>query len=134
MHFFAKCLAFSRKNYYIIRMRPQFYPWLFDDKNAWEKSLADPRYSYELPMDFFMSLYTMERKVNPGEQSAYAIPLMPAMPAMPVTAVANAAAVFSTPLSSSSSVISAPAPAPKEEKKEEGILSQDEIDALLSGL
>jgi len=108
-------------------MRPQFYSWLFDNKSAWEKSLADPRYSYELPIDAFMSIYCTERGADPN-----AVPF-PAISAMP--AVANAAvsaAIFNTPLENVSTVI-APGNS-KEEKKEDGILSQDDIDALLSGL
>jgi len=108
-------------------MHPQFFPWLFDDRNAWEKSLADPRYSYELPMDSFMSLYQMERTVSGA--TPYALPIMskPAM-ALPVSAPAQS---YAGP--SFADISAAMAPAKKEEKKEEGILSQDEIDALLSG-
>jgi len=109
-------------------MHPQFFPWLFDDKNAWEKSLADPRYSYELPIDSFMSLYQIERKVSGGV--AYAMPILsqPVM-SLPVAAPpmqSYAAAPFAD-------IASAMVTPKKEEKKEEGILSQDEIDALLSG-
>jgi len=107
-------------------MHPQFFPWLFDDRNAWEKSLADPRYSYELPIDSFMSLYMMERKVSGGV--AYALPILSKPASMPA-AVAPMQAYAATAFDISSAM-----PAQKkEEKKEEGILSQDEIDALLSG-
>jgi hypothetical protein len=109
-------------------MRPQYYSWLFDDKAAWEKSLADPRYSYELPIDAFMSIYCSERGADPN-----AMPFSMPMPAMPMVAdAAKSAAVFNTHSLDVSSVI-APENS-KEEKKEEGILSQDDIDALLSGL
>jgi hypothetical protein len=66
-------------------MQLQFFPWLFDDKNAWEKSLADPRYSYDLPMDSFMSIYQIERKVS--GTATYALPALSkgTMP-MPVAA------------------------------------------------
>jgi len=106
-------------------MRPQYYSWLFDDKTAWEKSLADPRYSYELPIDAFMSIYCSEREADPNAMQ------FPAMPMPMVADASKSAAVFNTPLDVSSVI--APSQS-KEEKKEEGILSQDDIDALLSGL
>ncbi len=111
-------------------MRPQFFPWLFDDKEAWEKSFADPRYSYELPIDNFMALYQIERKTD-GNESDMALPMFPA-PAMPLPmAAAPAMSPFAAmPLAA---VPTMPEPA-KEEPKQEGVLSQDEIDALLSGL
>jgi len=107
-------------------MQLQFFPWLFDDRNAWEKSVSDPRYSYDLPVESFMSLYQMERRVSGA--AAYALPILskPAMP-LPMAPPVQAYAASFVDVPSSAS-------APKkEEKKEEGILSQDEIDALLSG-
>jgi hypothetical protein len=110
-------------------MHPQFFPWLFDDRNAWEKSLADPRYSYDLPMSSFMSLYQMERKVS--GVATYAMPIL-SKPAMPLP-VAPPPQAYAAPFAADMSAIMAAVPAKVEEKKEEGILSQDEIDALLSG-
>ncbi len=115
-------------------MRLQYFPWLFDDKAAWEKSFADPRYSYELPIDNFMTLYQTERKPPYGENlPEFAMPVFaPTMPMpaasfpMPVVASPSAAMPFAT-------APAMPEPA-RDEPKQEGILSQDEIDALLSGL
>ena len=109
-------------------MQPRFFPWLFDDKNAWEKSLADPRYSYDLPMDVFMSIYQIERKVSGA--IAYAMPVL-SKPAVSLPAAAPPAQAYAAPFAAAA--IAAAIPPAKEEKKEEGILSQDEIDALLSG-
>jgi hypothetical protein len=115
-------------------MRPQYFPWLFDDKSAWEKSLGDNRYSYDLPMDYFMGLYSVERKAG-GNVLGYSLPsylpsVIQSAPVAPVAATAPATSVFS-PMGQKASA----AEAPKEESKlEEGILSQEEIDALLSGL
>jgi hypothetical protein len=105
----------------------QFFPWLFDDRNAWEKSLGNPNYSYDLPLESFMSLYQMERSVS--GVATYAMPMLskPAV-ALPVAPPVQA---YATPFIDVASAI--PASPKKEEKKEEGILSQDEIDALLSG-
>jgi hypothetical protein len=108
-------------------MQLQFFPWLFDDRNAWEKSLADPRYSYELPMDGFMSLYMMERKVS--GVATYAMPIL-SKPAISLPAAPPVQAYNAASFADMSSAMAAPK---KEVKKEEGILSQDEIDALLSG-
>ncbi|MDR0517090.1 MAG: hypothetical protein LBH25_08615 [Fibromonadaceae bacterium] len=112
-------------------MRPQYFPWLFDDKNAWEKSLADSRYSYELPMDNFMGIYSVERKV--GGNIGYALPsYVPSM--SPITPQAAPASSVFTNVGTTAAPV-AVVEVPKEQSKlEEGILSQDEIDALLSGL
>jgi len=117
-------------------MRPQFFPWLFDDVSAWEKSLADPRYSYDLPLDNFMAIYQVERKPPYGENS-----MEFAMPAFPASTMPTPAASFPMPAAASPFVAmpiamapATPEPAKVESKHEEGILSQDEIDALLSGL
>jgi hypothetical protein len=118
-------------------MRLQFFPWLFDDKGAWEKSFSDPRYSYEAPMDYFMALYQVERAAHPHSSGEVAMPVMPmaslSMPAMPAPTAYAPVEVHS--FAAAVPAMAAAAPARKEEAKpEEGILSQDEIDALLSGL
>jgi len=107
-------------------MQMQFFPWLFDDRNAWEKSLVNPNYSYDLPLESFMSLYQMERRVSGA--STYAMPVM-SKPAISLPAAAPVQA-YAAPFATAAITAAIP---PKEEKKEEGILSQDEIDALLSG-
>ncbi|GBU24307.1 hypothetical protein R83H12_00935 [Fibrobacteria bacterium R8-3-H12] len=113
-------------------MRPQFFPWLFDDKNAWEKVFADPHYSYEMPIDYFMSIYQVDRKDDSGAPMRYSMPeLSMSTPLPTATAFAPASAVPAFLATSAA----APAAAPKQESKhEEGILSQEEIDALLSGI
>ncbi len=119
-------------------MRLQYLPWLFDDKDAWEKSFADPRYSYELPMDYFMSIYQVERKAQPPDSAnEYAMPMPAAMPAYSMPAMPPPTAYAPVQVQSFAAAVPAMAAAPepqKEAEKEEGILSQDEIDALLSGL
>jgi hypothetical protein len=113
-------------------MRPQFFPWLFDDKNAWEKVFADPRYSYEMPIDYFMAIYQTERKYDSDASMHYALPelSMSATPMPAATAFAPAPNFFASPAAA------APVAAPPQEKSKssEGILSQEEIDALLSGI
>ena len=115
-------------------MRPQFFPWLFDDQNAWEKSLADPRFSYDLPIDNFMAIYQVERKPPNGENSMEMA--MPAFSPMPVNAAPLPVHAASSPFTAMPIAMASapPEPVKEESKHEEGILSQDEIDALLSGL
>jgi hypothetical protein len=127
-------------------MRPQFFPWLFDDENAWEKSFANPDYNYEMPIDRFMNIYQADRCVCESAKRyalpSFAAPIISTIPTpqavMPVSAVAPAF------VSAGSFAAAAPAKAvamaaavmqevKKEQPKQEGILSQDEIDALLAG-
>jgi len=119
-------------------MRLQFFPWLFDDKNAWEKSFADPRYSYELPMDCFMAIYQIERTARlPGSSNELNLPMPASMPAFSVPAMPAPTAYAPVQVQSFAAAMPAMTVAheqKEEPKKEDGILSQDEIDALLSGL
>jgi len=115
-------------------MRPQFFPWLFDDRNAWEKSLADPRWSYELPMENFMTLYQTERRVD-GRVPEVAVPVFaPTMMPIASAPISTAPPAFSAMPTAAVPVQQASPPPHHEEAKTDGILSQDEIDALLSGL
>ena len=41
--------------------RPIFMPYLFDNKNAWERSISDPRWRYDMPFYEFMILYQSYR-------------------------------------------------------------------------
>ena len=114
-------------------MRPQFFPWLFDDKNAWERVFSDPNYSYEMPIDYFMAIYQVDRKNDSGTSMRYAPEL-----SMPTMSLPAASAFASSPVPAFFAATTASVPAvaaPKQESKhEEGILSQEEIDALLSGI
>lgn len=40
----------------------RFMPWLFDSKEAWEKTISDPRYRYDMPFNDFMKIYKEHRK------------------------------------------------------------------------
>ncbi|GHV11280.1 hypothetical protein AGMMS49938_01670 [Fibrobacterales bacterium] len=118
-------------------MQPQFFSWLFDDRVAWEKSLSDPRYTYELPIDCFMTLYGFERRAQ-NNDVGFAIPsFAPSMPSVASIPLTPAPAFSAAPVFAAATLQVEPvsAPSQKEEKKaDDGILSQDEIDALLSGL
>ncbi|MDR2594131.1 MAG: hypothetical protein LBC87_05105 [Fibromonadaceae bacterium] len=115
-------------------MRPQFFPWLFDDKNAWEKVFADPRYSYEMPIDYFMAIYQVDRKYDSSDTATRYTPEL-SMTAMPMPAAAATFAPVPSFFATSAPVVAAaPAPAQEKSKSADGILSQEEIDALLSGI
>jgi hypothetical protein len=111
-------------------MAPQYFPWLFDDKTAWEKAIADPRYNYDLPIEYFMAIYqgyrtgaTAASVQHPAVSSVFfsAAPLPSFSPtqAQPSSFAAPQTAV---------------AVAEPEAKGDDSILSQSEIDALLAGL
>lgn len=38
--------------------------WLFDDKEAWEKTIRDPKWSYDLPLAAFMEIYQKYRNTS----------------------------------------------------------------------
>jgi len=111
-------------------MRPQFFPWLFDDKNAWEKVFADPRYTYEMPIDYFMAIYQTERKYDSNASMQYALPEL-SVSTMPLP---SAPAFAPMPMPAFATAVSQAAAPPQESKASEGILSQEEIDALLAGI
>jgi hypothetical protein len=94
---------------------PTFFPWLFDSREAWEKSVNDPRYQYEMPMDSFMTLYQEYRSGVPTAAETEAI-------------LAGAFAGAEATSSNAGSSISMGG----NDSEENSILSQDEIDMLLS--
>jgi hypothetical protein len=87
-------------------MRAGYLPWLFDNYDAWQATIQDSRYKYDMPFSNFMSLYKEHRNGD--------VPLSPQ---------------DSTP------VLEAAPAAPEPENDDSAmsqILSQDEIDALFS--
>jgi len=47
-------------------MTPTFIPWIFDSKVAWDRTLSDPRYRYNMKFDEFMKLYQEHKDENGG--------------------------------------------------------------------
>jgi hypothetical protein len=45
--------------------QPKYIPWLFDNKEAFEKTLKDNRYSYEMLHSHFMAIYNEHRLGTP---------------------------------------------------------------------
>lgn len=114
-------------------MVPQYYPWLFDDRDAWEKAIADPRYSYDLPIDYFMSIYQQYRTGANAAMSAAAPVFFSSAPMPAYFPSSTIPASFSAP-SSTLTENNLSQNAQLEEKSDDSILSQSEIDALLAGL
>lgn len=52
-----------------VQLRPAYIPWLFDSRDAWEKSVRDPRYRYDMTFDAFMAIYNEYR--GNGEASRF---------------------------------------------------------------
>lgn len=86
-------------------MRAGYLPWLFDNYDAWQATIQDSRYKYDMPFTTFMALYREHR-----DGSAPVIDQ-----SQPVAAVS-----------------SAPVESVPEDSEMSQILSQDEIDALFS--
>ena len=42
-------------------MYPVFLPYLFDNQVAWDRTIADPRWYYDMPFFEFMNLYQAYR-------------------------------------------------------------------------
>jgi hypothetical protein len=40
----------------------QFMNWLFDSKYAWENTIHDPRFRYDMTLSEFMSIYQEYRQ------------------------------------------------------------------------
>jgi len=99
----------------------QHQPWLFDNRDAWQRAIADSRWSYDLPMSRFMAIYNEYRGSNKGTQSP--------MPFTPKPTITMSSSIgFSAP-----APVAAPPPAPPSAASGAGqILSQSEIDSLLN--
>lgn len=44
--------------------RITFKAWLFDSRDAFEKTIRDARYKYDMPFNDFMKLYNSHRNAN----------------------------------------------------------------------
>lgn len=95
-----------------VQLRPAYIPWLFDNREAWENSVRDARYRYDMSFDSFMAIY-LEYKTNRRTQSAAPI----SQPAL-TSAPAASSAAPSAPVSSAAGQL----------------LSQNEIDDLISAM
>lgn len=102
-----------------------YHPWLFDQRDAWHKTISDSRWSYDMPMSRFMALYGEHRGSGGG------VPVFVA-PA-PVFSTVQSSPV-SAPLSPVAQAAPAKAAAPAAAGGPGQILSQNEIDSLLNQL
>lgn len=95
-----------------VQLRPAYIPWLFDNREAWENSVRDSRYRYDMSFDAFMAIY-LEYKNNRRS-------------------LPSPSAISSTPVQSSAP--SAPAPSAAPSGAAGQLLSQNEIDDLISAM
>ncbi len=109
-----------------MRLIPAYIAWMFDSKAAWEKTVRDPRYRYDMPHEQFMILYTEHRGATAGAPRLPSMPAYGSAPSIPAsTAPSTSSAPKSvTPMTSGSKPATGSAPSQ--------LLSQDEIDALIS--
>jgi hypothetical protein len=122
-------------------MIPQYFPWLWDDRAAWEQVLSDPRYSYDLPLDTMIALYEERRVPALSATGGYSLAI-PASLGTPTALPGPAApmqSAFQTLAMQPQASFNAPSEnlldhqAEPETASDDGILSQAEIDALLAG-
>ncbi len=102
-----------------------FQPWLFDDYSAWVKALSDPRWVYDQPVSRLMAIYA-EYRTGSSPAGNRPKPSLVQAP-QPMQQYAAPVAPIAAPVAS-------PAPAPAGNAQAGQILSQNEIDNLLSML
>ncbi len=118
-------LEFSSQEGYIQCMSVAVYhPWLYDSKEAWQKTLSDARWAYDMPMSRFMSIYMEYRGIHG------ATPMMPS----PMLHSVSASVPIAAPLSPAVVPASSAASATPSAGGVGQILSQNEIDSLLNQL
>lgn len=59
-------------------MYPVFLPYLFDNQVAWDRTIADPRWYYDMPFYAFMDIYQEYRNgIIPDYKPQFTIPPAP---------------------------------------------------------
>lgn len=101
-------------------MRIAYIPWLFDSKEAWDRTVNDPRFKYGIPFEHFMVIYQEHRTaINPSKanyKSSHSNKPSGLAPNM-----ASSASITSHTESDSSGAVSE-------------LLDQNEIDALIAAM
>lgn len=78
----------------LVQLQPAYIPWLFDNRDAWEKSIRDQRYRYDMTFDSFMSIYNEYRGNSSGiklPSISYNTPVS-STPSSPIPSASNSAA------------------------------------------
>lgn len=127
-----KGMEFSPFLGYIMGMGMAIYhDWLYDNRDAWQKTISDPRWTYDMPISRFMAIYSEYRGSPTGASTHSSSALAMAYAPLPVSA----------PMIATAAVAPVPAPAAASSSSGKGasggpgqILSQNEIDSLLNQL
>lgn len=98
-----------------------YHNWLYDHQAAWQKTIGDARWSYDMPISRFMAIYAEYRGIQGITRIAVA----------PVVHAASTPAPMAAPLTTASVPVSS-APAATAGGGVGQILSQNEIDSLLN--
>lgn len=98
-----------------------YHNWLYDNQSAWQKTISDSRWSYDMPISRFMAIYAEYRGMQGITRIAVA----------PIIHASSTPAPMAAPLSTAS-VPASTAPAATASGGVGQILSQNEIDSLLN--
>jgi flavorubredoxin len=52
-------------------VRIAYIPWLFDSKEAWDRTVSDPRFKYGIPFEHFMVIYQEHRTAIDPSRAGY---------------------------------------------------------------
>ena len=101
-------------------MRIAYIPWLFDSKEAWNRTIDDPRFKYGIPHEHFMIIYQEHRaKIDPSKAIHQTSHSTKPLAEAPANAANNPATITSEPDSSGAA---------------SELLDQREIDALIASM
>ena len=92
-----------------IQLRPAYIPWLFDSREAWENAVRDSRFRYEMAFDAFMGIYNEYRHGSPSSEASIYTPQV-------------------------NIEVKSAAPSNQEPREQAKLLSQSEIDELISSM
>ena len=101
-------------------MRIAYIPWLFDSKEAWDRTIEDPRFKYGIRFEHFMLIYQEHRaKINPSKSVRKA--MHSTKSAEPIPSMTSSAPSLSNSEPDSTGAASE-------------LLDQSEIDALIAAM
>jgi len=110
----------------------RYIKFLFDSKEAWEQTISDPHYYYEMPLDEFMAIYKVYRAGKKPVPKKVQAPIAQ-MPKEKTTAIILDQSEVDKLIEEMVST-----KPKKEEIKHEplvdGLLSQDDIDSLFASM
>jgi hypothetical protein len=61
-------------------LTPKYIPWMFDNRSAWEATIRDSQYRYDMPFKDFMQLYEGYRSGAPAPRPKPVFEYIPPKP------------------------------------------------------